>query len=57
MATHFSILTWKISWTEEFGVLQSIGLQRLRHDSAAGMAQHVWLENLKSVLGPVMSRT
>ena len=32
MATHFSILAWKIPWTEEPGWLQSIGLQRVRHD-------------------------
>ena len=28
MATHFSILTWKISWTKELGGLQSMGLQK-----------------------------
>ena len=32
MATHSSILAWKISWTEEPGVLQSMGSQRVRHD-------------------------
>ena len=32
MATHFSILAWEIPWTEEPGWLQSIGLQRVRHD-------------------------
>ena len=32
MATHSSILAWKIPWTEEAGRLQSMGLQRLRHD-------------------------
>ena len=32
MATHSSILTWKISWTEEPGGLQSTGLQRVGHD-------------------------
>ena len=31
MATHSSILTWRISWPEEPGGLQSIGLQRVRH--------------------------
>ena len=31
-ATHSSILAWKIPWTEEPGGLQSIGLQRVRHD-------------------------
>ena len=29
MATHFSVLAWKIPWTEERGRLQSIGLQRV----------------------------
>ena len=29
MATHSSILSWRISWTEEPGGLQSIGLQRV----------------------------
>ena len=32
MATHSSILAWKIPWTEEAGRLQSMGLQRVRHD-------------------------
>ena len=32
MATHSSILAWKIPWTEETGALQSMGLQRVRHD-------------------------
>ena len=32
MATHSSILAWKISWTEEPGVLQSMGSQRVRQD-------------------------
>ena len=32
MATHSSILAWKIPWTEELGRLQSMGLQRVGHD-------------------------
>ena len=32
MATHSSILNWKIPWTEELGKLQSMGFQRVRHD-------------------------
>ena len=32
MATHSSTLTWKITWTEEPGKLQSMGSQRVRHD-------------------------
>ena len=43
MATHSSILTWRIPWTEEPGGLQSIGLHRVRHDwsdLAAAAAAH-----------------
>ena len=32
MATHSGILAWRISWTEEPSGLQSMGLQRVRHD-------------------------
>ena len=32
MATHSSILAWRLSWTEEPGGLQSMGSQRVRHD-------------------------
>ena len=32
MATHSSTLAWEIPWTEEPGRLQSMGLQRVRHD-------------------------
>ena len=32
MATHSSILAYEISWAEESGRLQSIGLQRVGHD-------------------------
>ena len=32
MVTHSSILDWGISWTEEPGGLQSMGLKRVRHD-------------------------
>ena len=32
MATHFSILAWRIPWTEEAGGLQSVGSQRVVHD-------------------------
>ena len=31
MATHFRILAWRITWTEEPGGLQSMGSQRVRH--------------------------
>ena len=32
IATHSSILAWKIPWTEEPGRPQSMGSQRVRHD-------------------------
>ena len=32
MATHSSTLAWKIPWTEEPGRLQSMGLQRVKHN-------------------------
>ena len=32
MATHSSILAWKIPWTEEPARLQSVGSQRVGHD-------------------------
>ena len=32
MATHSSILAWRIPWTKEPGRLQSMGLQRVGHD-------------------------
>ena len=32
MATHSSVLAWRIPWTEEPGRLQSMGSQRVGHD-------------------------
>ena len=32
LATHSSILAWRIPWTEEFGGLQSTGAQKVGHD-------------------------
>ena len=32
MTTHFTILVWRIPWTEEPGRVQSMGSQRVRHD-------------------------
>ena len=31
IATHSSVLSWEIPWTEEPGGLQSMGCQRVRH--------------------------
>ena len=41
MATHCSILAWRIPWTEKPGGLQSMGLQRVRHD---------WVTNTNTLL-------
>ena len=40
MVTHSSILACKIPWTEEPGGLQSMGLQRVRHDLATKQQIH-----------------
>ena len=45
MATHSSTLAWKIPLTEEHGRLQSMGLQRVRHDWATSLSLH-FLSNL-----------
>ena len=42
MATHSSILAWRIPWTEEPVGLQSMGSQRVRHDLATKQ-QSLWL--------------
>ena len=41
MATHASILTWRIPWTEEPGGLQSVGSQGVGHDES-GLAHVRW---------------
>ena len=41
MATHSSILAWRISWTEEPGELHSMGLQRVRHNLVTEQQQIV----------------
>ena len=38
MATHSSILAWRIPWMKEPGRLQSIGLQRVGHDGATSLS-------------------
>ena len=38
MATHSSVLAWRIPWTEEPGGLQSMGLQRVGHDWATSLS-------------------
>ena len=45
MASHPSILAWRIPWTEEPGGLQSMGSQRVRHDWSD--FTHTWWELLE----------
>ena len=41
MATHSSILAWRIPWTGEPGGLQSMESQRVRHDRSDLTCMHV----------------
>ena len=43
VVTHFSILAWRIPWTEKPGGLQSMGSQRVRHDR---VTKHTLLSSL-----------
>ena len=45
MATHSGILAWEIPWTEKPGRVQSIGLQRARHDLVTEH-EHILLPHL-----------
>ena len=38
IATHSTTLAWKIPWTEKPGRLQSMGLQRVRHDGEISLS-------------------
>ena len=43
MASHPTIPPWKIQWTEEPEGLQSMGLQRVRHDWACTHMHTLWI--------------
>ena len=47
MATHSSILAWRIPWTEEPGRLQSMGSQRVRHSRSDLACTHASFDNQK----------
>ena len=49
MATHSSILVWRIPWAEEPGRLQSVGLQRVRHDLATKERKRECLDGMVCV--------
>ena len=42
MATHSSILAWKIPWTEDPGRLQSMGSQRVGHNCATSLTHDIY---------------
>ena len=44
MAAHYSILAWKIPWTEESGGLHSMGWHAVRHDGEIEQT-HTWEVN------------
>ena len=58
MATHSSILAWRIPWTEEPGGLQSTGSQRVRHDWVTSLYKPILLiqgQNIKHICLPSLS--
>ena len=50
MATHSSILAWRIPWTEEPGGLQSMGWQRVRHDWATNTFTTTFSQGIQKLL-------
>ena len=52
MATHCSILAWRISWTEEPGRLQSMGSQRVGHNWATNTYTAVNAQQIQSSQDP-----
>ena len=52
MATHSSILTWRIPWTEELSRLQFLGSQRVEHDWVTEHTRWLWIYHPQSKLFP-----
>ena len=50
IATHFSILAWRIPWAEELGRLQSMRLQRLGHNLATNTHTHTHTHTIASLI-------
>ena len=55
MATHSSILAWRIPWTEEPGRLQSVGSQRVGHDVVTKQQKQVSTQFLKAKKGYLLA--
>ena len=47
IATHSSILAWKIPWTEKPGTLQSMGSQRVGHNWVTNTCIAVYIQSVK----------
>ena len=56
MATHSSILAWRIPWTEEPDGLQSTGSQRVGHNWATSLSASLILEAASGVLAQPVKR-
>ena len=54
MATHSSILAWRIPWTEDTGRLQSLGSQRIRHDWSYLARTHLIIPKTRAVTWRVL---
>ena len=53
MATHFSILAWRMPWTEELGGLQSMVFKEL---NTAEETEHACMRYLMVVLSTIITR-
>ena len=53
-ATHSSVLAWEISWTEEPGMMQFMGPQRVRYNSATNNSKETNKKTL-AFLGLLLS--
>ena len=61
MATHFSVLAWRIPWTEEPGGPQSMGSQRVGHDCVTNFyflthSMHFWDRMAQGVSSPAIKQ-
>ena len=55
VATHSSILAWRISWTEEPGGLQAIGSQRARHNWSGLACTAPWRSPSQALAGSLVT--
>ena len=53
VATHSSVLAWEVSWTEEPGMTQFMGSQRVGHNSALNNSKLAFLGLRLSIMGGI----